>query len=264
MIMKKASILLFVISVLLIGCKKKGCTDPNATNFDISAKQDDGSCIFPPKTYSIETIPITANMGNSAESGGVINSDNNDVTIRGVCWSTNPYPTILDDTTINGSGTGTFLSQLTNLDTLTTYYVRAYANINGTRYGNQISFTTNSITINVFGDYLVSHDCQIDLGGFAQYDLLSDNQSIIAGPTQNEFVIDGFNAFVNQVPGTINGTTVTIPSVTNTISTGIFDFDVTIFGSGTINATSTEMVINYTYDDGLGGGGTCIATYTKQ
>ena len=131
---------------------------------------------------------------------------------------------------------------------------------------------TEQVTVNVdicvssmLADYTVSHDCQIDLS-LTQIDLVSDNQSVIAGPTENEFVIDGFNAFVNQVPGTISGTTVTIPSVTFTISLPppLVAFGVTIFGSGTINATSTEMAITYTYDAGLAGSGTCLATYTKQ
>ena len=130
---------------------------------------------------------------------------------------------------------------------------------------------TEQLTVNVdvcvssmLADYTVSHDCQIDLS-VTQLDLVSDNQSIIAGPTENEFVISGFNAFVNQVPGTISGTTVTIPSNTYNVSVPLVGgFDITIFGSGTINEIGTEMVITYTYDAGLFGSGTCTATYTKQ
>lgn len=28
------------------GCKKEGCNDPDATNYDVDAGKDDGSCIF--------------------------------------------------------------------------------------------------------------------------------------------------------------------------------------------------------------------------
>jgi hypothetical protein len=129
------------------------------------------------------------------------------------------------------------------------------------------NIATEQVTVNVdicvssmLGDYTVNSDCEV-----AGISIVSDDQSLIPGPTENEFVIDGFNAFINQVPGTISGTTVTIPPVTNTISIPfVGDFDVTIFGSGTINEIGTEMVINYTYDAGLAGSGTCIATYTKQ
>ena len=40
-------------------------------------------------------------------------------------------------------------------------------------------------------------------------------------------------------------------------------FDVTLSGAGTINDTGDEIVINYNYDAGLAGSGTCTATYTK-
>jgi len=44
--MKKLLFVLVVSSLLLVGCKKKGCTDPSATNYDSSAEKDDGSCVF--------------------------------------------------------------------------------------------------------------------------------------------------------------------------------------------------------------------------
>ena len=45
--MRKIKIIL-IISVLvpLIGCKKKGCTDPNASNYDPDARKDNGSCYY--------------------------------------------------------------------------------------------------------------------------------------------------------------------------------------------------------------------------
>lgn len=38
-------IILFVFA-LATGCKKDGCTDPLATNYDANAKKDDGSCLY--------------------------------------------------------------------------------------------------------------------------------------------------------------------------------------------------------------------------
>lgn len=106
-------------------------------------------------TYSNEinlTIPLlptvsTETMSNTgkftANSGVNITNNGGSVIIStGVCWSTNPNPTVdLNTKTINGSG------YITGLNTSTTYYVRAYAtNSAGTGYGNQISFVTqNSI-----------------------------------------------------------------------------------------------------------------------
>jgi hypothetical protein len=40
-----ASIL--IATSLLVGCKKEGCTDVTATNYNEEAKKDDGSCIYP-------------------------------------------------------------------------------------------------------------------------------------------------------------------------------------------------------------------------
>ena len=45
--------------------------------------------------------------------------------------------------TSDGTGVGSYTSNLTGLTSNTTYYVRAYAtNIAGTGYGNELSFTT--------------------------------------------------------------------------------------------------------------------------
>jgi hypothetical protein len=44
--MKYFALFLLVSALIATGCKKKGCTDPNATNYDASATKDDGSCEF--------------------------------------------------------------------------------------------------------------------------------------------------------------------------------------------------------------------------
>lgn len=74
-------------------------------------------------------------------TGGAITFDGGSaVFARGVCWSTNPSPTILNNRTINGTGEGAFTSTLTGLNTNTTYYVRSYAtNAVGTGYGEEIT-----------------------------------------------------------------------------------------------------------------------------
>lgn len=97
-------------------------------------------------------LPIAAtvaasNIGmNTATTGGNIFSDGGaPVTARGVCYSVTPNPTLSESHTADGTGTGAFTSNLTNLVENTTYYVRAYAtNIAGTAYGNEISFTTET------------------------------------------------------------------------------------------------------------------------
>ncbi len=53
--MKKTTLFLSLITLLICSsssCKKKGCTDSKATNYDSKAKKDDGSCVLP----IIETV----------------------------------------------------------------------------------------------------------------------------------------------------------------------------------------------------------------
>lgn len=130
-----------ICSVMFYGCNQSGCTDPLAANYEVKATTDDGSCVY---LAQLGTSPITNVSYQSFSSGGVITSDGGqDVTVRGVCWSTTPNPTTANDTTINGFGTGVFTATVTGLQPLTTYYVRAYAiNINGTVYGDELSLTT--------------------------------------------------------------------------------------------------------------------------
>lgn len=93
---------------------------------------------------TVTTNSITNITATSAVCGGNVTSDSGyGVTARGVCWSTNQNPTIDDQHTTDGSGTGSFTSSITGLTQNVKYYVRAYAtNSNGTNYGNEKEFTT--------------------------------------------------------------------------------------------------------------------------
>jgi len=95
-------------------------------------------------TVTATTTPTSPGQ-NTATSGGNISSDGGSpVTARGVVWSTSTNPQLPSTfKTIDGTGPGTFTSNITGLLPKTTYYVRAYAtNVNGTVYGPQISFIT--------------------------------------------------------------------------------------------------------------------------
>ena len=95
---------------------------------------------------TLTTIPAASITSNSAVSGGNISDDGGSgFTARGVCWSIESNPTIEDEHTSNGTGVGSFISTLTNLEANTLYYVRAYAtNGEGTGYGNEITFITSA------------------------------------------------------------------------------------------------------------------------
>ena len=60
-----AAAMLFVLT----GCKKEGCTDSTATNYDADAKKDDGSCTYAPYTTPA-TYDFTDADGNNTVSYG--------------------------------------------------------------------------------------------------------------------------------------------------------------------------------------------------
>jgi len=93
---------------------------------------------------TVTTSNITNITQTTATGGGNVTAQGSSaVTARGVCWNTSSNPTTSDAHTTNGSGTGSFTSNITGLTANTPYYVRAYAmNSTGTAYGNQVSFTT--------------------------------------------------------------------------------------------------------------------------
>ena len=95
---------------------------------------------------TLTTSDATSITATTAVSGGNITDDGGgQITARGVCWSTSENPTISDSKTSDGTGSGSFTSNITGLSASTTYYVRAYAtNSAGTSYGNQVSFPTTS------------------------------------------------------------------------------------------------------------------------
>lgn len=111
--------------------------------------------ILPP---TLTTATVTSISQNTATSGGNITSNGGGiVTERGVCWSTTANPTILGNKTIDGSGSGVFVSNLTGLTSSTLYYVRAYAtNSAGTSYGNEVTFTTTAATLPILTTTAIS------------------------------------------------------------------------------------------------------------
>ncbi len=98
-----------------------------------------------PSNFPVVTTTVASGVtSSSASSGGNVTADGGSpVTVRGVVWSTTTGPTTANSKTVDGTGTGSFTSAIGGLAASTVYYVRAYAtNVNGTAYGNQVTFTT--------------------------------------------------------------------------------------------------------------------------
>ncbi|GEM_PF-6744082 len=101
-----------------------------------------------------KTPPVLDNLiiNNTTDTSAIfsvnINSDGNEEIIeRGLCYNTNPNPTISDNKkTVTGT-TGSMNIAISNLNSSTTYYAKAYAtNSKGTSYSNEVTFITHVST----------------------------------------------------------------------------------------------------------------------
>ena len=76
-------------------------------------------------------------------NGSVVYIGGAPVAAKGFCYDTVMHPTVESNMVNCGSGSGSFSTNLLNLKSSTTYFVRAYAtNMWGTNYGDELSFTT--------------------------------------------------------------------------------------------------------------------------
>lgn len=122
------------------------------------------------KPEVITSEPEHISMFSAIVGGEVIKDNGFAITTRGVCYSTEENPTV-DDTKVERSpNIGQFNCELTNLQSNTVYYVRAFAsNANGTAYGQQVTFTTKSAPA-VYTDepnpsYITAHSAVVS-GGY--------------------------------------------------------------------------------------------------
>lgn len=116
---KYIGILIFVFSGLMQSCKKG-------------------------EVPTLSTAEVSEIKGTKAICGGTIITEGSSAVLqRGVCWSKSPTPTISGNKTADGAGAGVFISNISGLEPVNIYYVRAYAtNEAGTGYGMAMSFTT--------------------------------------------------------------------------------------------------------------------------
>jgi len=161
---------------------------------------------------TVTTTAISNIAQTTAITGGNVTADGGAaVTGRGVCYSTtNQTPTTADSKTTDGSGTGTFTSNLSGLTANTTYYVRAYAtNANGTSYGTMLSFTTTAgSTLPTNG--LVAY---YPFNGNANDESGNNNNGTVNGATltadrkgnaNKAYSFDGVNDFITLVDNTFD------------------------------------------------------------
>jgi uncharacterized protein (TIGR02145 family) len=123
-----------ILVTLATGCKKD---DENNNVKD------------PVQKPELETIALSGISENAVSYVGLIISNGGaEITACGICWGTDPNPTIDDNNSTAGTGTSSFSGTIGGLTAGESYYVRVYAtNSAGTGYSNEQSFSTLAETV---------------------------------------------------------------------------------------------------------------------
>jgi len=230
-----------------------------------------------PAPPSVTTGSVSGVTTISAVSGGnVTNNGGEDVTARGVCWSTTSNPAITSSKTSDGTGNGVFNSSITGLTANMNYHVRAYAtNSEGTAYGDELTFTTIAVTSTVPGAPTIG----TAIAGNAQASVAftapaSDGGSAITGYTATPGGLTGTgSASPITITGLTNGTAYTFTvTATNANGTGpassasnsvTTSAPSTVPGAPTIGtATAGNAQATVTFTAPVNNGGSAITGYT--
>ena len=225
------------------------------------------AAVLPPAVLTslisnISTTTITC-------GGNVTDTGSSAVSVRGVCWSTSPIPTVsLSTKTTDGSGLGIFESNLTNLSPNTTYYLRAYAsNSSFTRYGNELSFTTSSIVLPFVNTNSVSNITQISAtcGGLVSNDggasVISRGISWSTSPNPTNALstktVDGtgIGGFSSSISGLTANTTYYVRAyASNSIGLSYGSEKIFTTQGLTVPVLTTSTATSITFNSALSGG----------
>ncbi len=195
------------------------------------------------KIPTVTTLPVSDITENSATSGGNITSDEGAlVTERGVCWSTSQNPTISSNKTNDGSGTGEYTSEISELKANTQYFVRAYAtNTNGTAYGNEVSFTTQKAAETPLSISIQSLSLNIN-----------ESKSVLIASGSGNYSVTSSSADI--ITSSISGNTITVKglAIGNATATVIdlqtnqtASIDVTVTDTSTPPGQRPKLAIEY-------------------
>ena len=139
--MKKFIYFFFAFSIIFSSCtKEEGCTDPLATNFNVDAENDDGSCIFGLAGGEWITQSITSTGSLTATMMGFPLLDSTINYTETNPDSLEPYKLVIDDN-------GTYME---------------YDNSNNVVEGGSWSATNDQLTINTPDTTLVLDIISLD------------------------------------------------------------------------------------------------------
>jgi uncharacterized protein (TIGR02145 family) len=202
-------------------------TNINGTAYGLQVTFKTLTSILPELTT---TVASNITVATAVSGGNVMFDGGSAVIARGVCWGNEPNPTITNNKTSNGRGNGTFSSNLTNLVSGTTYYIRAYAaNSLGTAYGSQVSFrtvtiatlTTSSVTSTSYNTAICGGNIISD--GGAPITERGVCWNIASNPTISNYITtngSGIGTFISNLSGLTDGVTYYLRAyATNTAGT---------------------------------------------
>ncbi|MBE0641712.1 MAG: DUF1566 domain-containing protein, partial [Bacteroidales bacterium] len=217
----------------------------------------------------VTDLPLILSQQEVQCGGNILFDGGSQVTLRGLCWSESPTPTISGDTTMDGKGMGKFSRVIKELYLNTTYYVRAYAiTSSGVFYGNEQSFKlqgsgslpmVNTAPVNgITQSTALSGGTVISGGGLA----VSERGvcwSTGQGPTiagERSFDGEGTGAFSSILYGLYQNTTYYVRAyATNSMGTSYGEeYSFTTLSSSTVPIVSTLPVSGIGQTSAMGGG----------
>ncbi|MBP5797222.1 MAG: hypothetical protein J6W26_03005 [Bacteroidales bacterium] len=155
-----------------------------------------------PVSSEVTTLAPSDITTVSAVVGGAVNIEpGNHIFARGICWSTDPNPTIDGNHSSYDIGSDSFSITIEALIPYTTYYVRAYVvSDNGLSYGDELSFITprednapegainGKFTINAEGNQVYFSQGNLQYMGSASspYWKFAENQWEVLGTTTGQ------------------------------------------------------------------------------
>ena len=232
-------IALLMVMTFSISCKKKGCTDFGAANYNDEAKKDDGSCVFTPSISIIGATDTTISVASSWVDpyATAANLDGAIVAVSDV-----------SDVNANQVGDYTVTYTATNNNGTTTVIRTVHVIVNQDTW---------------LGDWGVSDNC----GGGTGL-ALNSVPIVIAGGNGEQILITEFLTGLTGTYGTaicqIVGDEIIIAPASDGAPGGLGDINYSGFGE--MNSNGLSFTITYTWQNTTpitGGSGTCQATYSK-
>lgn len=218
---------------------------------------------------SVELSEIT-NITALTASAAVTVTDAGSATLQscGVCWSTNPNPTIWNSKTVAGGKVlnTSYECEILDLQPNTTYYVRGYATTNvTTAYSEQKSFSTNSGLPTITTSSTTATSTSITSGGeitddggyniIARGVCYSTNNSTPTIEDSYTTAGIGIGAYSTIITNVSVSTTYYIRAyATNSIGTAYGDVKIVTTGNGLPSVTTTIVGENVTQNTAVSGG----------